>query len=77
MRVMKQIIDGKLYDTDTAELILSLADGKRRFYRTKKGAFFQVYDGTMGVLSEEAMKKYMGVFAPDIYVKLFGEVEEG
>jgi len=76
---MKQIIDGKLYDTDNAELILSLSSdhGTRKFYRTKKGAFFQVYDKSMGVLSEDGMKYYLGIYAPDKYIVLFGEAEEG
>lgn len=47
---MKQIIDGKLYDTETAELVvdISLQDRDQRafdyddtqLYRTRKGQFF-------------------------------------
>jgi hypothetical protein len=50
---MKQIIDGKMYNTDTAELVADneFNDGNNRFshgtasylYKTKKGNFFTQY----------------------------------
>ncbi len=46
---MKKVIDGKIYDTETAELLHDWDNGRARndfnfmeesLYRTKKGAFF-------------------------------------
>lgn len=51
---MKSIINGKLYNTETAEYIHGISNGRsgndvfyfeEDLYRTKKGQFFICYDG--------------------------------
>ena len=54
MRTMKKVIDGKLYDTQTATMIASYANGgswrdfqhyEEELYRTKRGTFFLAGEG--------------------------------
>lgn len=60
--LMKKIIDGKIYNTDTAELIGEYSFSNRtdfryveeRLYRTKKGAYFLHGEG--GALSPYAIQ---------------------
>lgn len=56
---MKRIINGKTYDTDTAELVASGDNGcdvgdcwrrNEELYRTKKGAYF-IYDSTPKIIT--------------------------
>jgi hypothetical protein len=72
---MKQIIEGKMYDTDTAELLFNV--GNLGLYKTKKGALLQVVGNEMDLVSEERTKEYLGKYHILEYIKLFGEVEEG
>lgn len=74
---MQKIINGLLYDTDTAELI-HISENKRRLYRTAKGNFFIVYpNGTIEPKSEENVKILLGQsgLKKDIetYIELFNE----
>lgn len=73
---MKAIIDNKLYDTDKAEC-LGEVDLGVRLYRTSKGVLFLLnqYPKEI-VIDQQKVKEIVGRVAPDIYVKIYGEVEE-
>ena len=74
---MKKIVDGKLYNTDTAELIYFDATNKRRYYRTQKGAFFVLYQtGEIQPRTENSMRDFLGSVDTERYIEIFGEVEE-
>jgi len=92
---MRAIIDGKMYNTDTADLLLSytrlsspfmtMMQGKYewdvKLYKTSKGTYFEVevFPGrdTFSIVSEKDVKNTISKLAPDKYIELFGEVEEG
>lgn len=48
-------------------------------YKTAKGNYFEVDedDKVIQVVTEERVKKILTDIDPDLYIKLFGEVEEG
>ena len=83
---MKKIIDGKLYDTETAELVYSLEDTNTHFYKTRKGNYFRYAHGfqyTTGVykhiitpVSESDVKNEIGICDTDKYIEMFGQPEE-
>lgn len=84
---MKQIIDGKLYDTEKAEELLKYSKNvgyplttRNDFvlFRTNKGAYFEFNASTyeLNVITDADVKKYLGIYNPDKYIELFGEVEE-
>ncbi len=76
---MKTIIEGKLYDTEAAELI---ACGTFvEVFRTKRGNWFKKSDSTLGQgcalipIDENEAKGLVGLHAPDRYNKYFGRAE--
>lgn len=76
---MKIIIDGKLYDTETADLV---AVGTFvEVYRTKKGNWFKKSDSIFGQgcqiipIDQSEAKKLVGLHTPDRYNKYFGQAE--
>ena len=78
---MQQIINDKLYDTDTAELIYSYKDPlkERDYYRSKKGAFFVHYIGIgkIDLVDEQVIKDILAERGVSKYIDLFGAVAEG
>lgn len=78
---MQQIINDKLYDTDTAELIYSYKDPlkERNYYRSKMGAFFVHYIGIgkMELVDEQVIKDILAERDVSKYIDLFGAVAEG
>ncbi len=77
---MKTIIDGKLYDTDSAEMV---AVGQFvEVYRTSKGSWFKRSQSMFGMgsmllpINGDEAKKLVGLHAPDRYEKYFGQAEE-
>lgn len=88
---MKQIIDGKLYDTEKANLILEF---RRRnlfallvndvsnywldgeLYQTNKGSWFEVVADRMNVLTEDEVKELIKQVDPDKYIELYDDIEE-
>lgn len=78
---MQQIINDKLYDTDTAELIYSYKDPlkERDYYRSKMGAFFVHYIGIgkMELVDEQVIKDILAEKNVSKYIELFGAVAEG
>jgi len=80
---MKRIVNGKLYDTDTAELVClsKISLFSERLYRTKKGRYF-IYDKFGSVeyikpLNEDETFEWLSKHNPDKAVELFSErIEE-
>lgn len=77
---MKRIIDGKMYDTDTATRVYEeVVFGKRRtLYITKHGAWFLFYHSKKEIVpkTEDEVKEYLGEKDVDKYIEYFGEVPE-
>lgn len=78
---MKQIIDGKLYDTEKATLIYADNDlwKPRNYYQTNKGTYFCWYrrNGKLDIVDENIIKSILAEHDVDKYIELFGAVEEG
>jgi hypothetical protein len=79
---MKQIIDGKLYDTDKMEKLYSENFPGPDFWKSKNGTIlrrgYRALDSDyLQVVTEEYFKEYLATTNPDKYIELFGEVEEG
>ena len=75
---MKRIIDGYLYDTDTAELLYRDLAKTRFYYMTPNRRFFIVFGtGRIEVTNENVIKDILGTYDIDKYVEIFGEPQEG
>lgn len=95
----KQIINGKLYNTDTAKYIGHWDNGEQSssfhyygedLYQKKNGEFFLERDGIpqkmcgdtvfgseLGTIEEDDARKWIERhLSADVYIELFGEVEE-
>lgn len=76
---MRAVIDGLIYDTDTAELIFDMTATK--YYRSPKGQFFQVDIIKDGVeflsLTPERVIRRLVMYDIEMYTKLFGKPKEG
>ena len=83
---MREIINGKKYDTETAELVAVACEGLmivRELYRTKEGEWFtrrfdkpedgDTESGWIFLVSEEAVR---GVLRPELHEKYFGTIKE-
>lgn len=83
---MKAILNGKLYDTEKADFIFSISipqdifhDDVNEFnvYKTKKGNVFAEHKGEECLISDDMLKIVLSrPDCVDIYIKVFGEVEE-
>lgn len=74
---MKKIIDGKMYDTSTSDVIYINEMNGRKLFRTKKGNYFLMYaNGEVVPKTEDEIKEFLGVNDTNKYIELFGEVEE-
>ena len=76
---MKRIVNGKLYDTDTVELVCqsSISRFENRLYRTRKGRYF-VYEKIGNVeditpLNEDETFEWLSKHDPDKAMELFAE----
>lgn len=76
---MKYIMDGKIYNTETSEIIL-IYKICNVLYKTKKGNYFNIQelpDRTItNVVSEDTVKKILLKYNYDKYAELFGPLEE-
>lgn len=70
---MKAIINEKMYDTTTSEVIY--ASGTEALFKTKNGAYFKTASDGITPLSDEEAKEWLGVIDADAYIKEFGTVE--
>ena len=83
---MKKIINGKKYDTNTAEFLFNTYNGVGRIgklYRKKNGEFFISHitqwegeSSSIEPISENEAKELIGEANGDMYERIFGEVEE-
>lgn len=86
---MKYVLNGKIYNTDTACCIcvgkMLCGSNYNQFYRspvelyqTKKGNYFVVYlnDRHAEAITENRAKKIMQEYAYEEYIALFSELEE-
>ena len=78
---MQRIIDGYIYDTETATLLYtddSKYPRKTEYYMTSKGNFFAVYsNGELQVVEEQFIKDLLGKYDIEKYIEIFGEPKEG
>lgn len=78
---MKKVINNLLYDTETAELIISEPDPSggliKRLYQTPNKAFFFLYiqSNEIQPITRDECREWLGLFNYDAYVKVFGEPE--
>lgn len=74
---MKKIINGLLYNTQTAETIYIDETTNRKYYKTEKGNYFLLYpNGEIVPKTEDDIKEYLGNNNTNKYIELFGKVEE-
>lgn len=89
---MKKVIDGKLYNTATAEHLASYYNHKSAsdfdlrdedLYRTKKGTYFLVCcngcragGDCLRPMTEDEAKEWVEAYANEAYCDIFGEPEE-
>lgn len=83
---MKAILKGKLYDTEKAEFLYALSIPQNDFcdtvnefnvYKTSKGNIFAEHKNAKCLVSENILKTVLSrPDCVDIYIKIFGEVEE-
>ena len=85
---VKAIIDGKLYDTKKAELIIETNEkaifrtenenyfmAKVEYGRTQYGTdVYQYFD--IEKIDENYLKQFLGKYFVDKYIELFGKVED-
>lgn len=76
---MRAIFNNKLYDTEKSENICNFHG--RSVYKTKNGTLFMVYEDAntkekVFYMDQIGIRDFIGKHFPDIYIKLFGEVEE-
>ena len=83
---MKRIINGKLYNTETATELLQVSKGvgtAEYLYRKKNGEFFlylsTCWEGrkdSIEPIPEKEAKSIIGELDGDLYIEIWGEPEE-
>lgn len=74
---MQRIIEGLLYDTETAIIVHVEERAERILYQAPNGTFFMFYStGEIVPKTEESTKEYLGKYNVPKYIELFGEPEE-
>lgn len=75
---MQRIIDGYIYDTDTAELIYQDLAKMRLYYMTPNKRFFAYFsNNAIETVTESYIKNLLGTYDIAKYIEIFGEPEEG
>ena len=70
---MKAMINEKLYDTTTSEVIY--VGDMEALYKTQNGAYFRTSSEGIQPMEIEEVKKYLGIKDVDAYIKEFGSVD--
>ena len=70
---MKAIINEKLYDTTTSEVVY-IGD-MEVLYKTQNGAYFRTSSEGIQPMEIEEVKEYLGIKDADAYIKEFGSVD--
>lgn len=83
---MRAILNNKLYDTEKAEFLFSVSVPLNDFhetvnefnvYKTAKGNIFAEHKNTECLVGENVLKTVLSEpDCVDIYIRIFGEVEE-
>ena len=75
---MKEIIKGKLYDTEKSEKICNVSLTPYSIWRTAKGNLFITNDLCMRIsnTNQDTVKELLAKENPEKYIELYGEVEE-
>lgn len=74
---MQRIVNGLLYDTETATQIHIEENTKRVLYQAPNGNFFMFYPvGEIVPKTEESTREYLGKHNVPKYIELFGEPQE-
>ncbi|MVB11063.1 hypothetical protein CAFE_17650 [Caprobacter fermentans] len=77
---MQTIIDGKLYDTDTATLVAS--SWREEIFRTRRGNWFKRVRAlcsenfVLEKMNDAEAKRAVGILSPKSYETYFGRPEE-
>lgn len=75
---MRTIYKNKLYDTEKSENICNLRSYS--VYKTQNGTLFMTCgygdEEKISCINQPEIRDFIGEHFPDIYIKLFGEVEE-
>lgn len=70
---MKAIINEKLYDTTTSQVIY--VGDIEALYKTQNGAYFRTSSYGIEPMGIEEVKEYLGIKDVDAYIKEFGSVD--
>ena len=70
---MKAIINEKLYDTTSSEVIY--VGDIEALYKTQNGAYFRTSSYGIEPMGIEEVKEYLGIKDVDAYIKEFGSVD--
>ena len=70
---MKAIINEKLYDTTTSEVVY--IGNMEALYKTQNGAYFRTSIDGIEPMGIEEVKEYLGIKDVDAYIKEFGSVD--
>lgn len=83
---MKAILNGRLYDTDKSDFVFGISIPQDNFhddvnefnvYKTKNGNVFAVHKDAECLINDSMLKTILSrPDCVDIYIKVFGEVEE-
>lgn len=78
IRGMKEIIDGKLYDTKKSEKICDINFTTHSIWRTQKGSLFLFNNMLMRIsnVNQDILKNLLGKENPEKYIELYGDIEE-
>lgn len=73
---MKKIVNSLLYDTDKAEKIMET--DLHSVYQTSNGRLFIKHDmlNAITCVDIDSIKEFIGEHNVDLYIKLFGNVQE-
>ena len=70
---MKAIINEKLYDTTTSEVVYIV--DMEALYKNQNGAYFRTSSEGIQPMGIEGVKEYLGIKDVDAYIKEFGSVD--
>jgi hypothetical protein len=70
---MKAIINEKLYDTTTSEVVY--IGNMEALYKTNNKAYFRTSSEGIQPMGIEEVKEYLGIKDVDAYIKEFGSVD--
>lgn len=74
---MQRVINGLLYDTDTATMVHTEKSTNRILYQTPNSNYFMFYPtGEIIPKTEQSTRDYLGRYNVEKYIELFGEPKE-